>query len=81
VKPAPKGRKLGMELTEQHGLTFLLEEMGVKGEIKMVFMSGCRGHLILLDFSQKMPKQEARNKFLGNKDRSKGSYALAEYKH
>lgn len=60
-----------MDLTEQHGLMFLLEEMGAKGGIKMVFVTGCRGYLILLDFSQKMPKQEARNMFLGNKDRSK----------
>ena len=72
MKSASKGRKLGMELTEQHGLMFLLEEMGVKREIKMVFMTGFRGYLIVLDFSQKMPKQEVRNKFLGNKDRSKG---------
>lgn len=36
--------------------------------IKMEFTAGCRGYLIVLDLSQKMPKEEVIDKFLGNKD-------------
>lgn len=60
AKACVKGKKAG----DGAERTALLEEIGVKREMKM---TGCRGYLIRLDSSQNMAKQEVRNKFPGKK--------------